>query len=269
MAAMREILALIRASWLTETSYRVNMLLSMASLGLMVVPLFFVANALQPIMAATIASQSNQYFAFALVGATTFTFIAACTSALPSALAAAISRGTFEAYLGTPTPLPALFIGMSGYSILWALVRGILMIAVGLALGVRMTWSGLPIMAMILLLLVLAHAAVGLIAAALLLRFRTTGPLLNGVLTGSALLGGVYYPTHVIPSWLRQVADAFPLSYGLRSLRQVALLGESIGAVGHDLAILAFYVMALLPMGILCLAIALRYARRSGTIGHY
>ena len=266
---MREIAALLRASWLTETSYRVNMLLSLVSLVFMVVPLYFVTGALQSVMASSIAHESRQYFAFALLGATIYTFIAACTSALPTALASAIGRGTFEAFLGTPTNLGVLFAGMSGYSIAWALVRAVFMIAAGITLGVQIKWSGLPIVALVLVLLVLAYGAFSLIGAALLLRFRTTGPLLNGVLTGSALLGGVYYPTHVIPSWLQELSRALPLTYGLRAARQAALLGDGLAVVGHDLLMLALSVTALLPIGVLCVAFSLRYARRSATLGHY
>ncbi|HKW10821.1 MAG TPA: ABC transporter permease [Gemmatimonadaceae bacterium] len=266
---MREIAALLRASWLTETSYRVNMLLSLASLIFMVVPLYFVAGALQSRMASSIAPESSQYFAFLLLGATLYAFVAACTSALPSALASAIGKGTFEAFLGTPTNLGVLFVGMSGYSIAWALVRAVVMVGAGIALGVHIVWTGLPIVAIALVLLVLAYGAFGLVGAALLVRFRTTGPLLNGVLTGSALLGGVYYPTHVIPSWLQQLSKALPLSYGLRAARQAALVGDGFGVVGHDLLMLALYVTAMLPIGVLCVAVSLRYARRSGTLGHY
>lgn len=266
---MREIVALIRAAWLTEVSYRMNMFFSLASLLTMVVPLYFVANALQPTMASRISAESSQYFAFVLVGATTYTFIAACTSALPSAIASAIGKGTLEAFLGTPTNWGTLLVGMSGYNILWALVRASVMIAMGVALGARVDYQGLIPLILIVFLLVLAYGAVGLIGAALLLRYRTTGPLLNGVLTGSALLGGVYYPTRVIPSWLQQLSKAMPLSYGLRAARQVSLLGQPIRAVSHDVVILALYVTALLPIGILCVAISLHYARKSGTLGHY
>ena len=266
---MREIAALVRASWLTETSYRMNMVFSLASLVVMVVPLYLVANALQPTMAPRIASESGQYFAFALVGTTVYTFISACTMALPVALGSAIGKGTFEAFLGTPTNLGLLFVGMSGYNIAWALLRGMIMLAAGIALGARLTFAGSPSGLLIVSLLVLAYGAIGLVGAALLLRFRTTGPVLNGILTASALLGGVYYPTRVIPSWLQQLSTALPLSYGLRALRQVMLLGEPFHAVSHDVITLALYVTALLPTGILCVAAALRYARRSGTMGHY
>ena len=266
---MREIGALFRAAWLTETSYRLNMLFSLASLAFMVLPLYFVAAALQSTMASTIASQSSQYFAFVLLGATIYTFVSACTSALPNALASAIGRGTLEAFLGTPTNLGILFTGMSAYSIAWALVRAMVMIGAGLLLGVRLHWSGMPALLTILLLLVLAYGSVGLVGGALLLRFRTTGPVLNGVLAGSALLGGVYYPTHVMPSWLPELSRLLPLSYGLRAARQAVLLGEPIRVFGHDVIILALCVVVLLPTGVLAVGVSLHHARRTGTLGHY
>src|SRR3982751_2940117 len=131
---MREIGALFRAAWVTETRYRLTMALSLSP-------------------------QSQQYFAFLLSGATIYTFVAACTSALPNALAGAIGRGTLEAFLGTPTRLAVLFTGLSGYSILWALLRALVMIAAGTALGARITFGGFPILAVIVLLLVLAYGA--------------------------------------------------------------------------------------------------------------
>jgi ABC-2 type transport system permease protein len=89
------------------------------------------------------------------------------------------------------------------------------------------------------------------------------------VLTGSALLGGVYYPAHVIPSWLQELSRALPLTYGLRAARQASLLGESFSVIGHDVVVLALCVVVLLPIGVLSVALALHYARRTGSLGHY
>ena len=267
---MRELKALFRAALLTETSYRLNLAFSLASLALMIVPLYFVGSALQPLMATTISTQSRQYFAFALLGTTVYTFVAACTSALPSALASAIGKGTLEAFLATPTRPAVLFAGMSMYNVVWALVRAVVMIAAGVAFGARFYWSGLPAAMLIIALLMFAYGAFGLIGCALLLRFRTSGPLLGGVLTASALLGGVYYPTHVIPSSLLQVlSHMLPLSYGLRAARQATLLGQPLEVYGHDVAILAVYSFALFSVGALSVAHALRSARHTGTLGHY
>lgn len=266
---MREWLALVRASWQTESSYRLNMALSVISLALVVVPLYFVSNALQPVMASTISSQSAEYFAFTLVGALTFSLAAASLSALPTALGSAIGRGTLEAFLATPTHPGLLFAGMSGYTILWALLRGLVLLLAGMALGVHIALANAFTSLAILALLLLAYAGIGMVAAAMLLCFRTTGPLLSATLTVSTFFGGVYYPTHVIPTWLQKVSSVVPMTYGLRALRQSALRGASFGAVADDAARLFGETCLLVVFGSVCLAAALRYARRTGTLSHY
>lgn len=266
---MRECLALVRAAWQTESSYRLNMALSLISLALVVVPLYFVSNALQPLMASSIAQQSREYFAFTLIGALTFALISASISALPGALGAAIGRGTLEAFLATPTHPAVLFAGMSAYTVLWALVRGAVLLGAGVVLGVHIAWGNALTSALIIALLLVAYGAVGLVGSSLLLCFRTTGPLLSGALTVSAFLGGVYYPTHVIPSWLQEISKVLPLTYGLRALRQSALRGDDFASVSGDVAILALQTALLLLIGTIAIGAALRHARRTGTLSHY
>lgn len=266
---MRECLALVRAAWQTESSYRLNMAISLASLGFVVVPLYFVSNALQPLMASSISSESAEYFAFTIVGALTFAIISASVTALPSAIGAAIGRGTLEAFLATPTHPAVLFAGMSGYSVLWALARAGVLLVAGITLGVHLAWSTALTSALILLLLILAYGAIGLVGSSLVLTFRTTGPLLSGVITVSAFLGGVYYPTHIIPSSLQALSKLVPLTYGLRALRQSALRGAPFAAVSGDLLVLAAQAGALLLAGTVAVGAALRHARRTGTLSQY
>ena len=266
---MRELMALLRAAWLTETSYRLNMAFSLLSLAFVVVPLYFVTRALQPVMAASIAGEGREYFAFTLLGAAAFSLVTAAVSALPNALAGAIGRGTFETFLGTPTKPAVLFAGLSAYGLLWSLIRGAVILISGALLGVRLVAGSAPSVLLILVLLVLAHLALGCIAGAMLITFRTTGPFITGFLSGSMLLGGVYYPTTVIPSWLRDVSNALPISYGLRALRQTALLGDSLRVVQHDVVMLALCAVVLLAVAILAMAAALHHARRAGTLSQY
>lgn len=266
---MGDAFAVLRATWLSESSYRVSMLMSIASLAFVAVPLYFVSNALQPVMATSIASQSSQYFAFTLVGAIAFTLVSASISALPNQLAGAIGRGTLEAFLATPTSPVSLFAGMSLYAVAWAIVRSAVLLAVGLALGVHVVWHNVALILLVLVLLIVSYAALGLFASAMLLCFRTVGPFIGGGLAVSALLGGVYYPTHIIPSWLQTISQFLPITYGLRALRQATLLGLGIGGVGRDVAILAAFAAGLLLAGGIAVASALRYAKNAGTLSQY
>jgi len=82
-------------------------------------------------------------------------------------------------------------------------------------------------------------------------------------------LGGVYYPTSVIPSFLRDLAAFFPLTYGLRALRQIMLRGDSFHHVAHDVQILALMTTISLSVGTLMFCLALQRARRAGTLSSY
>jgi ABC-2 type transport system permease protein len=150
-----------------------------------------------------------------------------------------------------------------------AVLRAVVLLAAGALFGVSMAVGKLPLACLVLLVLVLAHYAIGLISGAMVLAFRTAGPLSRLVLVGSSLLGGVYYPTHVIPSWLQSVSAVLPLSYGLRALRRVLLQGASLGAVSRDVLILAGETSVLLALGLGLMSLAFRYARRQGTLAQY
>lgn len=266
---MREAVALIRAAALTAASYRTGMVMSVVGLAAVVLPLYFIAGALQPVMERTIAAEAQQYFAFVVVGAVTFALVTAATTSLPGAVEGAIGRGTLEMILATPARLPAILAGLMGYSILWAMLRvGILLVA-AILLGAPVVWDGAAAGAGILALTMLAHVGIGLVLAACVLAFRTAGPLSAVVLTSSMLLGGVYYPTRVIPSWLRDVGEALPLTHGLRALRQVVLRGDAPASVANDVGALALSTVALLALGTAAFVSALAHARRTGTLTTY
>jgi ABC-2 type transport system permease protein len=264
-----KVLALMRVSMLTAASYRLSLVISLVGLLASVVPLYFVANALQPVMADAIRSQGGQYFAFVLVGMIAFSFIPAAMNSIPGAIGGGISTGTLETLTSTPTRLPTLLAGLVGYSFCWLILRSLLLVAAGSLLGAQFVWSSLAVGTGILALTVLAYLPIGLIAASLVLAFRTAGPLVQGVSVLSVLLGGVYYPTHVIPSWIETLSFAVPLTYGLRALRQTVLEGLPLASVLPDVGILAAFAAVLLVLGVVVFQYALRYARRVGTLSQY
>lgn len=266
---MRKIAALCRAHWQTMLSYRVQMVVSVAGLVATVVPLYFVSGALQPVMENAIRNEGGQSFGFLLVGLVTLSLVSVAVVALPGAVASGITSGVLEALLATPTRTPTLLAGLNAFDMLWAALRGLVLVLAGWMLGANILVGQLLPGLAILVLIVLAHVPIGLLGAALVLAFRTAGPLPKGVALLSGLLGGVYYPTRVIPSWLQALSDVLPLSYGLRALRRVVLQGASLVEVAPDVLVLLAMTMVLSALGALAVSLALRYARRQGTLAQY
>lgn len=262
-------MALVRASWLTASSYRLNLLMSIGGLVLSIVPLYFVAQALQPLMAEVIRGEGQQYFGFVVVGMAVYAFIPLTVRVLPSAIGGGMTTGTLEAVLGTPARLPSIIAGLTGYEFLFTTVRSCLLLAAAAVAGAEFAWGSILPAMLVLMLTVLSYVPIGLFGAALMLAFRTVGPLPRVALLGSTLLGGVYYPTHVIPSWLEGVSVFVPLTYGLRSLRRVLLEGAPLSASAADLGVLTAATVVSFALSSWALLSALRYARRCGMLSQY
>lgn len=267
--SVRAIGALTRASWYQAKSYRVSLVMQVAGLLFTVIPIYFISNALQSTMAPVIAVETEQYFAFMLVGSVGLMFVTTALVVLQSTVATGISNGYLESLLMTRSPVPSILAGLSSYGLLLTLVRASVMIGAGWLLGARIAWSQSIPAGLIILTLYVVHWGIGLIGTALIIAFRTAGPLTTIVTTVSLFFGGVYYPVTAIPSWLRTIADATPLSYGLRALRRVLLQGEGLGAVGPDLAMLAAMGILSMIVGSAAMSISLAYARRAGTLSTY
>jgi ABC-2 type transport system permease protein len=83
------------------------------------------------------------------------------------------------------------------------------------------------------------------------------------------VLGGVYYPVNVLPSWLNVIGQLLPLTHALELLRRSLLNGEGFAQLGGELAILAGLTLVLLPLGLLACQLAIRVARTDGSLSHY
>ncbi|MCH2171914.1 ABC transporter permease [Myxococcota bacterium] len=261
--------ALMRASWLTMTSYRLRMVMSMIALVVSVIPLYFVADALQATMAESIKNQGGQYFGFVIAGMVAMQIVNPAIRTLPAQIASGITRGTLEALLATPARLSSILLGLTAMPLLWSLVSVAILLIAAWALGAQLVWSQAFPSLFILALLLTTYLPFGLMAASLVLVFRTPGPIPQGVMYLSILLGGVYYPTEVIPSWIHHISQWIPMTYGLRSFRSVLLDGQPLSSVSGDIGILLLFSVALFSIGVAAFSLAFRHAKISGTLSQY
>lgn len=266
---MRSILALMRVSWLSAISYRIGTVISLVGLLASVLPVYFLSKAVQTIAAESIRAEGGDYFGFVIVGLASVFLLSSAIAAIPGALAGSIGSGTFESLTVTRTSLPVILIGMSGYSLVQSGLRALMLIGGAAVLGVDVAWRMLPAVAVIAALMIVAYGAIGLFAAALVLVFRTSGPLITAVIAGSGLLGGVYYSTAVIPGWIQALSGLVPLTYALRATRMLLLGGASVSAVSGDVVILALIGAVGLAVGSVVFGLALRHARAAGTLSQY
>lgn len=266
---MYRVLAMVRQDLLTRGSYRFGLMSSFVSLLGLLVTVYFITGALHPVIADKIEAQGGHYFTFALVGMVVMRYCYALLNSLPAAFNSAIRFGTLEALFATPTSLPALVAGMAGFTILWTSAEALVLFGVGAALGAEFILGRVLVGVVILALILLTYLAFAITGVALVLAFRTTGPLLAAVLMLTNFLGGAYYPTHIIPSWMQYISAAIPMTYGLRALRQATLEGAPLAVLLPDVSVLCLFLVVLLPASWVALRMSLAYARRTGSLAQY
>jgi ABC-2 type transport system permease protein len=266
---VREALALIRAAWLGALSYRLQMMFQVLGLVGSIVPLYFISRALQPIMADAIRLEGGQYFAFLVVGLVTYMLVSISVMGLHGALAGEISTGALEAMLATPVRIWSIIVGEMGQGFSLTCVRAIVLLTAAWVLGAQILWDRVFVAALIVGLIVATYIPLGILAGALVLAFRTTGPFPTLVLGLSSLLGGVYYPTTVVPSWLAKISSFVPLTYGLRALRRCVIEGAPLVTLLPDIGMVVLFAVGLGTVAYLAFRWALQHARWAGTLAQY
>ena len=266
---MYKLAEMVRASWVIAKSYKLNLTLSIVALFFTTLPFYFAANALQPMMGGVVKEQGGDYFGFVLLGLVSISLLTTSLTGVYNSVSGSVTSGWLEAQLSTSTSLPVLLLGMSAYDFLWTLLRVSVLLLYGWALGAHVHWSGLTLAVPVLLLLCAAYFGLGLVLASMYLAFRTIGPAQSVIVTASVLLGGVYYPTETIPSWIEALSAVIPMTYGLRAVRKLVLEGAAMSAVAEDVAVMAAFAVLLVTFGALMFHAAFDHSRRRGTLSQY
>lgn len=149
--------------------------------------------------------------------------------------------GIVHKLLVSPTPRSALVLGKALSASVRGFAQGVIVYALALLMGVHMNWNPLALLGVFSLVLVGASlfATFSLIIACLVRtreRFMGIGQLLTMPLFFAS---SAIYPLSLMPSWLRLIARANPLTYevdGLRALMPAG--GTSHFGLGPDLAVL-------------------------------
>jgi ABC-2 type transport system permease protein len=249
------------------TSYRFELLLKLAAAIFPMLILYLPAKLIGDGLPAT--REYGGFLPFSVVGLGVMNFFMSSYGAFASALRNEQSMGTLESVLMSPVPVPVLVVASSGFSFLWALCAATAFIGGGaLVYGIALKGS-LALAGMVIALTTLVFVSMGVLSASFTMVWKRGDPL--GPLLGVSffLLGGVVYPTKVLPGWLEPVAALLPITHATRAVRGILLQGRSLAEVATELWILVGFVFTLLPLSLWAFSVAVQKAKRDGTLLQY
>lgn len=260
--------AFVRRDILVARSYRLALATQLFGRLSTLLVFFFLGVAVGS--PASLSSYGGDYFSFALVGLALAEPAWAALSVPALKVRQAQIEGTLEALLMGPSS-PWLIVALNGTGgMLMGWFRLVLFIAVGaLALGANLSFSGVGLALVAVLLLVIAQGAIGLIAASVTLAFKRGDPIAGVTHVVSGLLAGLLYPLSVLPDWMQSLANIVPLTHGLEACRVALLTGGSFDQIAGHIGALGLFCAVLVPLSLIAFRAAHGYAMRRGTLTHF
>jgi ABC-2 type transport system permease protein len=262
--------AFIKKDFRVATSYRLNFFMQFFGVLFSSTLFFMVSQMIGTEKLPSLAQYGSDYFTFLLVGVALTDYFTVATSAFASEIRGAQVVGTLESLLVTPTSIATILLSSFLYRLLITSVRIFLYFLVGITLfDANLNLNNLPAIATTFFLILLPFVGIGLISASFIIVLKQGSPISSIVSISSGLLGGVLYPVQVLPDWIQPVSQFLPITHGLEAMRQILINDGGFVEIGHQLLVLSCFALLFMGSGIFSIIVAVRIARKEGSLLHY
>lgn len=258
--------AFLKRDFRIALSYQLNFLLTSFNSLFMLAMLYFIGGMIDP----GTNGLGGDYFSFALVGYGFYQYFQLALTSFSGTIHQEQMSGCLEAIVSTRTSPELSIILSSLYGYVFSLIQlAVIFIAGGLVFGVDLSRADLPAAALAFLFSTAVFAAFGILSASFIVVLKKGDPLGWVIMTLNFVFGGAFFPLARMPDWMRSVAAFVPATYALGALRSAIIDGAGIATLARPLLILGAIALVLLPLSLRIFGIAVRKAKRDGSLVLY
>jgi ABC-2 type transport system permease protein len=268
--ALRVIAAFVRRDFLAERSYRLSFALgALATLANLAV-FYFIGKLFGGQLAPHLAPYGGGYFAYVFTALAFFGYIGTGAGSYAGRLRQEQTQGTLEASLSTPLGIAPFLAALTAWNFLFATFElAVYALAGAFIFRLDLHAANWPAAALVFALSALCFAALGILSSCFVVLFKRGNPLAWVLNNFEGLLGGVYFPVTVLPGWLLAVSNLLPVTYAVRAFQAAVHGGAGLSALRADLGALFLFDLILVPGSVWLFSLAVKRARRTGTLGEY
>jgi ABC-2 type transport system permease protein len=268
--SIHKIFAFIKKDFAMETSYRFAFILRIVGIFTSVLTFYFISNIFGKGASVYLAEYGGEYFPFVLIGIAFSGYLSVSLHSISSTIRGEQVMGTLESILATPTKVSTIIVGSSIWDFFFATFNIFIYLLLG-AIFFNVDFRAMNLIStfIILALTIMSFSSIGIISAAFILVFKKGDPITWFISVIFSLLGGVYYPVKVLPKFLQECAYFLPITHSLNGLRLSLLKGHGFMALFPDIKVLFIYACVFFPISVAFFKIALKKAKRDGTLVHY
>jgi ABC-2 type transport system permease protein len=265
---LAKVAAIFRRDAVVALSYPGNFALSWISIGVEVVIAWYISSLVHPSAKFGPDGAIVPYFQYIAINFAFVRFQTAALNSFAEAIRDGQLTGTLEVVLATPTTLPVLVLSSGVWSFaLTAMQTGVYLL-VAMAFGLNLSHLD-PVTAIVFLVLTVAAVSpLGVLAAALAMVIKKTGPVEWMSVSSANLFGGVFVPLATLPVALQLIGWCLPITHALNGFRAAAA-GVPLGHVMTDAIWLLGASIVLTPLSLWLFVRAVNKARVDGTLAMY
>lgn len=259
------VFGLIRRDWLTFSSYRAQLLSTLVGMVISLTLYHFIS---QLVSVSTFGSP-DAYFAFVVIGMVILQILQS-TLGVAQTLRGELLTGTFERMVLSPFGAVPAMLSMMVFPFLMALFTSTVLLALATFIfGVDVRWDTAALALPLAVFGTGIFTAFGMLMTAATLVFKRATGGIGFVLTLISLSSGLFFPIALLPSWVQWFSKIQPFTATVDLLRHVLVATPLNESAPLELAKLGGFLVTMIPLSVLALRAALRFAQRTGTIIEY
>lgn len=272
MAVSAGILLKSRAIFIRDArlavSYNASFYTRWANIVVEVLILAFISSLIHPSAHFGYDGRVIPYFSYVVINMAFVRFQTTSLLSFAEAIRDGQLSGTLEIILATPTSLPTIVLSAGLWAFTFTSAQTLVFIGTAALLGLDLSHVDIASTLLFVALTIAAVAPIGVLASAITMTFKKTGPIELMMQSGAVLLGGVYLPVERLPRLLQAVSWCLPITHALRGLR-AAFQGASFAYVAADALWLVVVAALLLPLSLAVFANAVKRAKVDGSLAHH
>jgi ABC-2 type transport system permease protein len=175
-------------------------------------------------------------------------FVMIVMMSVTGVLLEARKNGVWSRLLSTPT---AKFEIMAGYFLSFFLIGwiqfGVLMAASSLLFGVQ--WGNVAGIVVLVSALLLCVVGLGLFISGFVKTAEQQSALGSVIITATCMLGGVYWPLDIVPTFMQKIADFVPQTWAMRGFTELIARGGTVTDIIGPVCVLLAFAVTFLVVG--------------------
>lgn len=267
---MRLAWAFFKRDAVTALSYRMSFAVQLLGNLLILGVIYFIGKTLGDKSLPALQQYGGSFLAFLLIGIALTDCAGVSLTTFAHEIREGQLTGTLEATLLSPVRLPAILICSSLWNYFFSAIRFVLYLGIGAALyGVSLRHANIGAAAILFVLTILCFMGIGILWAAIVMVVKRGETIITTMGYAVLLLGGVLFPSVVLPSWLQKLAALIPLKHALDGMRLALLVGTPLSGLSGIILKLGLFTAVLLPAGFLAFNVAIQSAKQNGSLTEF